>query len=169
MPSSGVLIETESRPAAASGSLPDGYGETLAALMPRDPDWMFLYWELAEDASARIIREHGPDIFSNSRHVVRVYDASPADGVAARYMDVTVLFEARSWYLPARDRGRAYCCELGLVPPSGEFIGIVKSNTVLMPEGRVSDASDERWMAVSPDFDKLMQLSGVEYIGKGSG
>ena len=29
--------------------------------------------------------------------------------------------------------------------------------------------TDEKWMAVTADFDKLLQLSGVEYIGKGSG
>jgi hypothetical protein len=55
------------------------------------------------------------------------------------------------------------------VLPNGDYIGIVKTNSVTLPRSRVSEVIDEKWMAVSEDFDKLLQLSGVEYIGKGSG
>jgi len=79
------------------------------------------------------------------------------------------MHDARSWYVNVQESGRAYCCEVGLALPDGTFISLVKTNTVTLPAGRVSDVTDEKWMAVTADFDKLLQLSGVEYIGKGSG
>lgn len=169
MPSSGLLTDTEVRPDTGHTALPERYGKTMAALLPRDPEWMFSYWEITPDSKARIAREHGLEIFEKTRQVLRVYDMSSSNGDGRRYFDVPVMFDAGSWYIHVQESGRPYCCELGLVTPSGGFIGIVKSNTVNLPHGGVSDAMDERWMAVSPDFDRLLQLSGVEYIGKDSG
>jgi len=169
MPTSGVIADKDKWPDIDSRSLPDAYGTTMAALLPRDPDWMFVYWEITQNSKARIAREHGSDVFEKSRQVLRVYNAAAADGSADRYFDIPVMLDANNWYVHVQGGGRTYYCELGLVLPSGAFIGIVKSNTVTLPAGRVSDKMDENWMAVSEDFDKLLQLSGVEYIGKGSG
>lgn len=169
MPSSGVITDKNAQPDADSRALPEAYGVTMAALMPRDPNWMFVYWEITPNSKARLAREHGADIFEKGRQVLRVYDVAHAEGPAQRHFDMPVMLSANNWYVHVQDAGGSYCCELGLVLPDGSFVGIVKSNPVTLPPGRVSDVMDEKWMAVSEDFDKLLQLSGVEYIGKGSG
>jgi len=168
MPSSGVLVETAERPDAGQKALPRGYGKTMAALLPRDPEWMFAYWEITDETRAAVAAGHGADIFARGRQVLRLFDLS-ASGGAPGHFDVPVLFEAGSWYVHAPAGGRDYRCEAGLVTPAGEFIGLAASNTVSLPAARVSDQTDERWLAVSPDFEKLLELSGVEYIGRGSG
>lgn len=168
MPSSGVIADKNRQPDSESAALPQEYGVTMAALMPRDPLWMFVYWEITPNSKTRLAREHGADIFEKGRQVLRVYDLAHADGLA-RHFDVPVMLDAKNWYVHVQDGGGSYCCELGLVRPDGSFVGIVKTNPVTLPPGRVSDVMDEKWMAVSEDFDKLLQLSGVEYIGKGSG
>lgn len=154
-------------------ALPEGYGRTEAALLPRDPNWMFTYWEITEDRKRNIRRERGADIFEKSRPVVRVYDVTGVadfDGKnSLRYFDIPVMLDARNWYVNVQDGGKSYCCEIGIIMPDGNFLGIVRTNVVNLPAGRVSDVTDEKWMTVSEDFDKLLQLSGVEYIGKGSG
>lgn len=166
MPSSGLLIEKNVLPGTDHDPLPEGYGETMAAMLPRDANWMFVYWEITGATKARIARENGPDIFEKARQVLRVHNVSnPAGG----HFDVPVMFDAGSWYVHVQDAGRSYCGELGLVTKAGAFVGIVKSNTAELPHGKVSEVTDGQWMAVSSDFDKLLQLSGVEYIGKGSG
>jgi len=167
MPTSGVITGKSAQPDLEHKELPQGYGETMAALLPRDPNWMYAYWEITPAARARVAREHGRDIFDKSRQVLRVHDMAASGG--GKYFDVPVLLEAGSWYVYVQDGGSSYCCEPGLALPDGGFVGIVKSNTVTLPQGRVSDVLDEKRMAVSADFDKLLQLSGVEYIGKGSG
>ena len=169
MPSSGGIDGKNIQPDIAHQALPREYGETMAALMPRDPNWMFVYWEITPETKARITREHGPDVFKKSRQILRVYQAPPSEAYGRKYFDVAVRFDAGNWYVHTEDANRTYCCELGLVLPSGGYRGIVESNTVTLPAGRVSDVMDGKWMAVSGDFEKLLQLSGVEYIGRGSG
>ena len=169
MPSSGLLTGKNIQPDADSNTLSQEYGITMATLLPRDPDWMFIYWEITGNSKTRITRDHGSDVFEKSRQVLRVYDTAATGDGNSRYFDVPVMLDAGNWYIRIQDAGRTYCCELGLVLPSGGFVGIVKSNTVSLPAGRISDVTDERRMAVSADFDRLLQISGVEYIGKGSG
>jgi len=144
------------------------YSATEAALLPRDPNWMFIYWEITDASKAAVRKTHGQDIFEKAGAVIRVYDMTSADG-ARRHFDVPVMIDAKNWYVNVQEAGRPYSCEVGLVTPEGAFIGIVKTNTVNLPAGRVSEVMDEKWMSVTPDFDKLLQISGVEYIGKGSG
>jgi len=167
MTSSGQIKKNNTAPADDHKALPEGYGSTEAALLPRDPNWMFIYWEITENSRKNTCKAHGEDIFQKGRQVIRVYDVT--GGEASRYFDIPVMLEAKSWYVNVQEAGRSYCCEVGLVMPDGKFIGLVKTNTVNLPGGRVSDVTDEKWMSVSADFDKLLQLSGVEYIGKGSG
>ncbi len=164
MTSSGQLDNKNSQPDSGYKSLPESYGVTEAALLPRDPNWMFIYWDITDASRAAIAREHGSDVFEKASPVIRVYDAA-----GGKYFDIPVKLDARSWYINVLDGGKAYYCEIGLVLPDGRFISIVKTNTVNLPAGRVSDITDEKWMSVSADFEKLLQISGVEYIGKGSG
>ncbi|MBU2572987.1 MAG: DUF4912 domain-containing protein [Elusimicrobia bacterium] len=171
MTSSGRLNKQDTKPDSDYKSLPESYGNTEAALLPRDPNWMFIYWEITDNSRAEIKKAHGQDIFEKAGPVIRVYDMThAAEGSRdAKYFDVPVMIDAKNWYINVQDGGRAYSCEVGLVTSDGRFIGIVKTNTVNLPAGRVSDVMDEKWMSVTPDFDKLLQISGVEYIGKGSG
>ncbi len=147
--------------------LPKGYGDTEAVLLARDPNWMYVYWEINLKTTNQLRKDYGDDIFDKSRQVLRVYEDSRTS--RDRYFDIQVKFDARSWYIHVHDGGTMYHCELGLVLPDGVFVSVVKTNTVRLPKGRVSEVSDEKWMSISGDFEKLLQLSGVEYIGKGSG
>lgn len=169
MSSSGAINEKDKLPDEGRGALPRDYGETMLSAMPRDPNWIFVYWEITPASRASLVRAHGPDIFESSRQVLRVHDMTAREDGGPAHMDVPVMLDEGSWYVRVQEPGRSYCCELGLLLQDGEFLGIVKSNTVALPPGRVSDVMDEKWMAVSEDFEKLLQLSGVEYIGKGSG
>lgn len=170
MSSSGHINKDNIEPDLDSRSLPNGYGETQAALLPRDPHWMFIYWEITDSKKSEICSAYGADIFNKARQVIRVYDITGSEGETSnRFFDIPVILDSRNWYINVAESGRTYICELGLVTEDGRFIGIVKTNKVALPPGRVSNVTDEKWMSVSGDFEKLLQLSGIEYIGKGSG
>ena len=166
MTSSGHIKKENTAPASESGSLPGGYGTTEAILLPRDPNWMFIYWEITGNSRKEACRVHGADIFQKGRQVIRVHKAAANAG---EYFDIPVMHDAKNWYINVQESGGSYYCEIGLALPDGAFISLVKTNTVNLPAGHVSAVTDEKWMAVTEDFDKLLQLSGVEYIGKGSG
>jgi hypothetical protein len=74
MPSSGAISNKNIQPDSESAALPQEYGVTMAALMPRDPNWMFVYWEITPNSKARLARERGHDIFEKGRHKA---EASP--------------------------------------------------------------------------------------------
>ena len=170
--SSSQNVVKQSPSAAETGGLPASYGTTEAYLLARDPAWMFLYWEITEKSANQVKEAHGPDVFSKSKAVIRVYDVTGIEfngSNAHKYYDVPVMLEAGSWYVNAPETGRNYVCDLGLVTPDGKFILLVRTNPVTLPAGRVSEVTDEKWMSVSGDFEKLLQLSGVQNIGKGSG
>ena len=157
---SGKLTTNNSQPDSGHKSLPESYGSTEAALLPRDPGWMFVYWDITDASKARIAGEHGGDVFKKAGSVIRVYETA-----SGRYFDISVKLDARNWYINVPEGGKSYYCEIGLVLPDGRFIAIVKTNSVNLPAGRVSDVTDEKWMSVSSDFEKLLQISGVEYVG----
>jgi hypothetical protein len=172
--SSSEHMKGQSKPMPVEGgSLPESYGTTEAYILPRDPFWLFMYWEVAENSVKAVKSQHGDDIFRISKSVVRIYDITGVekfDGTnAVKFFDVPVVLEAKSWYLNVPEAGHNYICDLGLVDPSGKFILLVRTNMVGLPSGKVSTVTDEKWMSVNGDFEKLLQLSGVEYIGKGSG
>ncbi|HAF95434.1 MAG: hypothetical protein A2X34_00245 [Elusimicrobia bacterium GWC2_51_8] len=172
MTSSGHIKKDNNDPGSDYKSLPEGYGNTEAALLPRDPNWMFIYWEITANSKAEVCKTHGSDIFQKSKQIIRVYDVTGTGSIGTvdqKYFDIPVMVDAKSWYINVQESGRAYCCEVGLITPDGRFIGLVRTNTVSLPVGRVSEVTDEKWMSVTSDFEKLLQLSGVEYIGKGSG
>ncbi len=79
-----------------------------------------------------------------------------------------VIFEARSWYINAPESGRTYLADLGYLTEDGRFILITRSNITSVPSGRISNVVDDKWMIVERDFQKLLQLSGADYIGLGS-
>jgi len=172
MTSSGHIKKEKNDPDPGQNHLPGGYGSTEAVLLPRDPNWLFIYWEITDNSKAGICNKHGQDIFQRARQVIRVYDISGADSIdpdGQKSFDIPVRVDAKSWYINVHESDRRYRCELGLVTPEGGFISIVRTNSVNLPAGRVSASTDAQWLSVTPDFDKLLQLSGVEYIGKGSG
>lgn len=167
MSSSSGKIGPQQEPDYDSKSLPDGYGNTEAVLLPRDPYWMYIYWEISENTIKNLISSIGHNIFVSSKKVVRVYEIGDND-VPITFSDVPIILEAKNWYINVNECGKTYMCEIGILTPDGRFIGIVKTNKVSLPRAGVSDIIDEKWMIVNHEFEKLLEISGVDYIGKGS-
>ncbi|HOI43518.1 MAG TPA: DUF4912 domain-containing protein, partial [Elusimicrobiales bacterium] len=97
MTSSGNIKPGSAQPDSSHKALPEGYGETEAVLLPRDPNWMYLYWEITEATRAGVRKAHGENVFDTSLQVVRVYDMTAADGAGGahhRYFDIPVRLEA---------------------------------------------------------------------------
>lgn len=167
--SSGADNGRPAEPLKERAALPEGYGKTTAILLPRDPNWMFLYWEITPGAKALMAREYGPDIFKKSLQVLRVYDAEPAGESGPGYSDLPVELEAGSRYLRVQNGGRTYYCELGLVPPAGVFLVIVKSNAVTLPAARDAGTWADKGLAAREDLVERLRQTGGERTGTGDG
>ncbi len=151
-------------PVNGSSPLPSAYNVTRLVLMPRDPEWMHAYWEIAPYTWAEAEKTFGHGIRAEGRAVLRLFTAG--DGKNA--FDVDVQLDARNWYIRLLQGGGAWLAQLGLVLRDGRFVLLAISNTIHMPAGRVSDLLDEKWAILKSEWDRLFELSGAGKLGAGS-
>lgn len=145
--------------------LPRDYGVTRLVLLPRDPQWMHAYWEVASYTWAEAERNFGGAIRSGGRPVLRF--TNTVNG-AKNTFDVSIQIEARNWYIFSPVRGGQWQAELGLVLPDGRFVLLAISNEITLPLGQVSDVLDEKWAVMKADWERLFELSGGGKLGVGS-
>lgn len=148
----------------STGPLPAAYGVTRLVLMPRDPQWMHAYWEIAPYTWAEAEKSFGADLRLGGRAVLRFFPA----GNGKHAFEVDVRLDARNWYTRLEDAGGAWYAQLGLVLPDGRFVLLAISNTIHMPAGRVSDLLDEKWAILKSEWERLFELSGAGKLGAGS-
>ena len=157
----------------AQYDLPQSYGKTESFLLPKDPNWMFLFWDIVKETYEYIMGESGRDIFDKSRSVIRVYDITGVAGFnglnSNSYFDIPIVLDARSWYINVPIGVRKYICDVGIITPEGEFVLLTRSNSTTTPPGKMSDVVDDKWMMVEGEYEKLVKMSGVEMFGSLSG
>ncbi|MFH1094345.1 MAG: DUF4912 domain-containing protein [Candidatus Omnitrophota bacterium] len=147
--------------------LPAGYGDTRIIIQARDPYWMHSYWEINEDKMNSVRRDLGHHM-NNARSILRVYDVTDVifDGSNAnKYFDIDINDYANSWYINGGEAGRSVCVDIGYLLADGRFIMLARSNCVRMPIDGPSTVTDEEWMLVEDDFNRLYGMS----VGLGIG
>lgn len=152
-------------------NLPRGYGDTKIVIIPRDPLWFYAYWEVSHSAVNQLKNKIGENNLNCSRWILRVYDITDIDfnGTNShKYFDITINTYADNWYVNACEYNRVWVVDIGIVTPDGEFIAVARSNVLGLPKHGVSSITDEQWAILQKEFEKLLQLSGVDKIGKSS-
>lgn len=154
------------------GDIPTGYGTTESYLLPKDPAWLFLFWEITNETFDYVRQQYGHETINQSRTIIRLHDVTGVeyfDGNNAHaHYDMPVIFEAGSWYIHAPQAGHSYIADLGYITAQGQFILLTRSNAITLPPGKVSDIIDDKWLCVEGDFIKLLQLCGADKIGIGA-
>jgi hypothetical protein len=119
--------------------------------MARDPAWVFVYWEVTDEALERARAEvrdpHG-------RCVLRVYDTTYRifDGTNANwYADVDVVREANNHYVPVHRPGATLHVDVGIKSHEGWFAMIARSAPVEMPRNGISPDAPAEWMTVTTE------------------
>ena len=170
IPGSATVVEKPAPFVDTGAPLPEGYGETRAILLPRDPRWMYTYWEVSDHTAREIKSQHGEDIFLRAQGTVRMHEVAAKNGSlhSVRVLDVSVSLDARNWYLHSDKEGASWFVEVGLKTADGRFISIAKSNVVTLPTGSVSEIVDEKWVSIREDLEKVLQASGGGKVGMGS-
>ncbi len=109
--------------------LPDVTGENRIVLLPRDPSWLFAYWELTPEFK-EAARTAGGTILA-----LRLHDVTNVAGAAVNSTSQHEVSEwARSWYLPVPKPERDYVVEIGYSSEDrDQWFPLVRSNTVAVP------------------------------------
>jgi hypothetical protein len=142
-----------------STDIPDRYGDTYMRALPRDPVWIFAYWEISQSTINNLKTVLG-ETFHRASWVLRVSDITDIDYTgtnAWRTMDINITLSADNWYIKVWEHGRVYLIQCGLVTQDGVFSEAVRSNAVQMPNAGVSPITDEEWLTA--ESDELIRMS----------
>ncbi len=149
--------------------IPDSYNETYMRAMPRDPQWLFAYWEISESTRKELQAKMGESAFAAAKRILRLIDVTDMsyDGSnAQRYVDIEINEFANNWYAQVPESGRSYVLELGFLSTTGRFYCAARSNGISVPRMGVSPVQDEEWATVSTD--ELIRMSS-DAMGSGMG
>ncbi len=130
--------------------LPNEYGEDKVVAMVRDPNWIYVYWDLSGGARQRL-----REAVAISTWVVRVYNLD--DDI---YEDVPVLLDGGNWYLPVASN-TAYRVDIGVLDTEGRFHLAAGGRKVKTPPVGISEVVDDEWLILEDEFRRLMDISGT--------
>jgi Domain of unknown function (DUF4912) len=112
-------------------SLPNQYNEPKLVLMPKDPEYMFCYWEITP--TLLVEREKEKISNSNYRETLKInWEAKSL--FEPNFTFIPVFFWAKKWYFGVPQVGQRYQVELGWLSDNGHFISILGSNLSELPE-----------------------------------
>jgi hypothetical protein len=128
--------------------LPWQYGQDKVFAMVRDPNWLYVYWDLSGGARERVSRKAPSGVW-----VLRVHNLS-----AGTFDDVPILIEGGNWYLPVA-ADTEYRVDIGIVGPDGAFHLAASSRRIKTPRMGISELVDEEWLILEDEFQRLMEMS----------
>jgi hypothetical protein len=135
--------------------LPEGYGDNRVVLLPRDPKWLYAYWDITNEHKEAARRTGGRAL------ALRLYDVTDVvfDGTNAHGMWEQEAHElARNWYLHVPIPNRHYCLEVGYRGGHGDWHLLARSNTVAAPAERPSERVHD--VFVTMPFDQPLPRPG---------
>ncbi|MFC5648248.1 DUF4912 domain-containing protein [Paenibacillus solisilvae] len=152
---------TASATSAGDSSLEDyttiqeTYGTDRLFTLPRDPQSLYLYWELTSERK-RMVEEHFHCGWTELPKILRVYDVSFhyfEGNNFNRYWDFSINQEASNWFVKGIAPDCSYIIDYGVQTIDGRFITILRSNSVKTPPKEERYHGEYRWtrMEVTPN------------------
>jgi hypothetical protein len=127
----GPQTQTEPMP----DNIPWGYNQNRVTAMVVDPERLYVYWEVTDDAlvtARKALGKGGDSAWLN----LRVYDITGRlfDGTNAHsYFDHRLERHDRQWFFAINKPTSSACVEIGLKSDEGFFVRIVRSGRVEFP------------------------------------
>lgn len=149
--------------------LPQRYGQDRIALMPRDPNWLYAYWEITNGTVQAAFQELGGTA-GEVKTVLRVHDvtdlvgpdsAQPQLANSKEYLSIETDPTADEWYINVARPNRLYCVERLLVAPDGRTVSLAVSNLAATPSDHISDVRGETWVAASRRGTRILVPAGA--------
>jgi hypothetical protein len=142
----GALVDPE------PGELPAAYGVDRLVLIPRDPWWIFVFWEITPATREAALAALGTEA-DEARPMLRVYDVTfvdPRGSNTSLSFDLEIPRGVESWYVNVGRAAASYCTEIGLRTASGRFLPLLRSNVGDTPRATPSPDREVRWLEFGP-------------------
>jgi len=145
-------------PLEAEG-LPYSYGINRIVILPVDPTFAFIYWEVRDDALNSMFDQFGYD----SKLTIRIYDVTNIEfnGLNANeWWDIDAFNRIGTWYLKHYKGDRNLVVDIGLKSTDGLFHVIHRSKAIYFPRDRMVAPGKTFWMLVDEFGNKI--ISDIE-------
>ncbi len=135
-PSTNILIDTGSGPGSPrycfSTEIPERYNETYIIAIPKDPNWLYVYWEFSEEA-ARLMDSSLEQ--SGSKLVLRLKETDveeTLETVVPFQIDINELSDGH--YMEVPENCTQFQIECGCFSENGIYTPIVQTDPVTIPQ-----------------------------------
>jgi uncharacterized protein len=135
---------------AELGDFPSGYGESRITLLPRNPEWAYVYWDVSNEAKAGLRQQGGQHL------ALRLYDSTNVNlDIQAPHSIQEYPCEelAREWHLAIPICDREYTVEIGYRTIDGRWLVLCRSASVKIPPMFPSDWLEEHFITVPWEAD----------------
>ncbi|HXJ22730.1 MAG TPA: DUF4912 domain-containing protein [Polyangia bacterium] len=158
-------------------NIPWGYGQNRVTAMVVDPERLFVYWEVTDDALA-VARKGLGSGAEGAWLNLRVYDISGRlfDGTNAHsYFDHRIERHDRQWFFAINKPTSSACVEVGLKSDEGYFVRMVRSGRIEFPRREPAPGGAVEWLTVrasgemQPYYPGAPGPGGAEPAYPGSG
>lgn len=136
--------------------LPDQYEENRITLMARDPNWLYVYWEVPDERKNAFIQDFGQALWDRSVPAIKVTHVSKNESFFVRINEFS-----NSWYIHVPNANSVYLVEIGRKVSERFFIPLGSSNPTVTPGDNVSTNTTAYFVHYSDlklgkfDFDSL--------------
>ncbi len=137
------------------------YNQTYLYLVPRDPETMFVLWEVGEECRELLKSKFGEDFFSKNRLILRVYQVTGIvfDGTNAHSsFEVDDYLADKNEYWVKVKPDNDYIAELGYRAEGTEYFEIIaRSNSAFAPKGSVTNQQKyAEWPSIEVDPNNVV-------------
>ncbi|GAB6180275.1 hypothetical protein JCM14036_15940 [Desulfotomaculum defluvii] len=137
-------VEVEEEP-----FIPHHYGVNRLVAVARDPNWLYVYWEVNDEIKREFFQLYGEKAWNSSHQVLKVYDvtkSSKEENKRYFFREITIDPFADNWFVEVGQPEHSFFLELGRVLSDGRYIKLLTSNPVTTPRASISERMDAEWM-----------------------
>lgn len=144
----------------ADAELPLEYGDTKVVLLTRDPEWIFVYWEISASTRKKFGLDRGNHRKALALRLFELRDGADINA-AEKHYDVPVNDYTSSWYLRVPVANANFRVQLGTFKDGGEFLPIATSNEIRSPRMTISEETDVEFAEINDEiYNQIVHLSG---------
>ena len=141
--------------------LPKSYNTDKLVGLPVNPSWVHFYWDYSDQTLELIKRleKRGQSL------LLRIYDITfiDFDGTNAHQVWEYDIGNGKTkkYYANVNSPNATYISEIGYLNDDGEFITILRSNSVHTPPNAFSQKKEERWLDLSSGYRFSEPAKGI--------
>jgi hypothetical protein len=135
--------------------VPQAYDDTRVVLMVRDPEWLFVYWEIGSATWEALNQNYGEIAPRREDITLRIFEISND----MSYFDISVGSYYGDWHIKVGKPDTSFFCLIGL-KSADDFYPLAASNSVTTPREGLSPAYDDEWMLVTDREQRMLNRIG---------